>query len=452
MKSQDEEYEQNVWEIYRKEWETASPEKKAKLNKWMRRWQELMENGMSAIQAYIQMMEENPDETPIYMAIEEGSDYRVREEPSGKRPAIASGPRMGKVPLVFLSLALVAAIVYGFVITEDRNTLNTEKATLVSEKANLEENVANLNITIEEVKSDLDSANNNITSLEGSLDRVISDYDALSNEFTELKTFYYDIFKGEPPPYRHLQKELMNIVENTSAKDPTWQQLVDFLNTDQTDSRKYVLKEYVCTGFTEDLHNNAEAFGIRSSLVFVRFEDSEIGHSLNAFNTVDRGLVFIDNTGVSGFTNRSWDRVAYLRIGELYGAITIDAALESFEYEYYELKYEQLQVNIDRYEASVEKYYNELADYNSDVQRYNVEVGQLDSAIQAYNANPTDYGYSVLSTWQNTLNADFYSLKRWSAQLDSMVSALDQELAALGIQQDQYGGVLGIVKEVKMYW
>ena len=450
--SKDEEYEQNVWEIYRKEWETASPEKKAKLNKWMRRWQELMENGMSAIQAYIQMMEENPDETPIYMAIEEGSDYRVREEPSGKRPAIASGPRMGKVPLVFLSLALVAAIVYGFVITGDRNTLNTEKATLVSEKANLEDNVANLNITIEEVKSDLDAANNNITSLEGSLDRFNSDYDEISNEFTELKTFYDGIFKGEKPPYYKPQNELMNIVDNTSAKDPTWQQLVNFLDTDLTDSRKYVLGEYVCTGFTEDLHNNAETLGIRSAVVWVSFEDSEINHTLNAFNTVDRGLVFIDNTGVSGSTNRPWDRVAYLRIGELYGAITIDAAIESFKYEYYELKYTQLQVSINRYEANVEKYERELAFYNSDMQRYNAEVREWNAAVQVHNIYPTDSEYIRLSTWQYLLNAESNRLNRWSAQLDSMVSALDREWAALGIQYDQYGGFLGIVTEVKMYW
>ncbi len=323
--------------------------------------------------------------------------------------------------------------------------LETDKAVLGSEKATLEEN--------------LDSAQGEITSLESNLDRVKIDldrvkinYDALSNELTELRTFYDGIFKGEPPPYYKPQNELMNIVENASAKDPTWQQLVDFLKVDPTDSLKYVLGEYVCSGFTEDLHNNAEALGIRSAVVWVSFEDSEISHTLNAFNTVDRGLVFIDNTGVSGSTNRAWDRVAYLRIGEQYGLITTDAAIESFEYEYYETMYEQLQIRIEQYKASVERYYDELADYNSAVQSYNVEVEEFNAAKQAYDANPIYYEYLRLFDWENALIAGLNSLNRWSARLDSTVSALDQELATLGIQYDQYGGVLGVVKEVEMYW
>jgi len=60
LKSQEGE-EHNVWEIYRKEWETASPEKRAELNKRMLRWQELMKNGWTASQAYIRVMEEESD-------------------------------------------------------------------------------------------------------------------------------------------------------------------------------------------------------------------------------------------------------------------------------------------------------------------------------------------------------------------------------------------------------
>jgi len=42
MESQnkEKEYEYNIWEIYRKEWETANNEKRAELNKRMNRWQE----------------------------------------------------------------------------------------------------------------------------------------------------------------------------------------------------------------------------------------------------------------------------------------------------------------------------------------------------------------------------------------------------------------------------
>ncbi|MFC2071464.1 hypothetical protein ACFLUU_01930 [Chloroflexota bacterium] len=465
MESSEEEYRRSIWEIYRKEWETASPEKRVELNKRMNSWQELMKDGLSARQAYDNVMGEESDDTPIYKTIEEESGYRVREGSSDKRQAIPSALKMRKVPLVFLGLALVAAIVYSVVITGDRNALNTDKATLESEKAtlvsekatlvsekatlvsdkatlesekaNLEENVENLGFTIEKIKSDLDSAKGEITSLKSDLIRVKDNYNVVLNELTELKTFYDGIFKGKTPDYLKLHDPdvKINLTENASANDPTWQQLVDFLSTDLTDSRKYVLGEYVCTGFMEDLHNNAEALGIRSAAVFVTFEDSEEGHTLNAFNTVDRGLVFIDNTGVSGSTNRAWDRVAYLRIGEQYGVITTDAAIESFEYEYYGTMVEQLQDRIDKFEESVERYNNELDDYNLAVQIYNNAMLQADNS----------------TSWQETQAADLYRFERWLERLDSMVSALEQESAELGIQYDQYG-VLGIVKEVEMYW
>ena len=64
VESQEVEYKRSVWEIYRKEWETASPEKQAELNKRMLRWQELMKKGWTASQAYIRAMEEESDENP----------------------------------------------------------------------------------------------------------------------------------------------------------------------------------------------------------------------------------------------------------------------------------------------------------------------------------------------------------------------------------------------------
>ena len=60
--SQEEEYKRSVWEIYRGEWATASPEKRNELNKRMLRWKDLMKNGWTASQAYIRAMEEESDE------------------------------------------------------------------------------------------------------------------------------------------------------------------------------------------------------------------------------------------------------------------------------------------------------------------------------------------------------------------------------------------------------
>jgi len=66
---------------------------------------------------------------------------------------------------------------------------------------------------------------------------------------------------------------------------------------DKTDSELYSLSSYTCAEFTETLHNAAEKAGIRTAFVAIDFENDTTGHALNAFFTVDKGLVFIDNTG-----------------------------------------------------------------------------------------------------------------------------------------------------------
>jgi len=116
------------------------------------------------------------------------------------------------------------------------------------------------------------------------------------------------------------------LIDNPSAVNPTYKQLLAFLKYDNTESHPYtgdscfaaipcpperwdVLeklnedyeqakaegREYdtpsLCSEYAEMLHNNAEEAGIRASFVICT------DHAMNAFETVDRGLVFIDCTG-----------------------------------------------------------------------------------------------------------------------------------------------------------
>ena len=74
--------------------------------------------------------------------------------------------------------------------------------------------------------------------------------------------------------------------------NPTYKELREFLASDKTDSKQFVRDEYVCFDFASDLNNNAEAHGIRAAYVRIQFQ--EWGHAIVAFETVDRGLVFIE--------------------------------------------------------------------------------------------------------------------------------------------------------------
>ncbi len=108
---------------------------------------------------------------------------------------------------------------------------------------------------------------------------------------------------------------------NPSAQNPTWAELKSFLQTDQTDKHPYLSGKFTCGDFAEMLHNNAEAAGIRAAIVTIELQpdDSSEGlanHSLNAFETTDRGTVYIDD--VSSSQGYYADKIVNLKVGEEY--------------------------------------------------------------------------------------------------------------------------------------
>jgi len=119
------------------------------------------------------------------------------------------------------------------------------------------------------------------------------------------------------------------LVNNENAVNPSYSQLVSFLQQDKTDEFPYTysivspgtyygtaeshvdLKHIqdiidgtvqpsnpdVCCDFAERLHNDAEMAGIRCAYVSITLAGTT-GHACNAFQTTDRGLVYIDDTGL----------------------------------------------------------------------------------------------------------------------------------------------------------
>jgi hypothetical protein len=87
----------------------------------------------------------------------------------------------------------------------------------------------------------------------------------------------------------------IKLKQNSNAKDPTYQEVLNFLRADQTDKHDYDLDRFVCADFAEQVQNNAEVAGYNCAYVTVSFTDN-LDHACNAFNTADRGLIFIDCT------------------------------------------------------------------------------------------------------------------------------------------------------------
>ena len=77
-----------------------------------------------------------------------------------------------------------------------------------------------------------------------------------------------------------------------TLKDPTYKQAVTFLREDRTDRNKFIEDTYVCSHFTRDVCNNAEARGFRCAFVELRYSGG--GHSIIAFDTIDSGLLYFE--------------------------------------------------------------------------------------------------------------------------------------------------------------
>jgi hypothetical protein len=258
---------------------------------------------------------------------------------------------------------------------------------------------------------------------------------------TNVKIYFYK----QPPYVRTKGGPRIYLANISGAQNPTWQQLVEFIASDNTDSKAYDLKTFPCGAFAEEVHNNAEAHGIRAAWVAVDFEDDSIGHALNAFETTDRGLVYVDCTGnraqnvpvqVEGEdvskaygVLKSNDSVAYLQVGKEYGLVSISVAA-SPDYSYYV-----------KYRDSLSKFKSDLAGYNERVKEYNAEV--------------KEYNQWVKSTVIYWLSPEATKADRWKAELDNKSAELkitSEYLDKTGDGLGVFWQPSGVVSNIEIFW
>jgi hypothetical protein len=122
------------------------------------------------------------------------------------------------------------------------------------------------------------------------------------------------------------------VTEYRNAKPVSYDDLVKFLNEDDTNRTRYT-PNYTCKDFAAQLFNNAEAHGIKCGVVSLHFINKSDGHAINVFPTTDKGDVFIDSTGSEyGAAVKS---IVYIGgYGEPVGSIPLVYA-KGTDYQYY---------------------------------------------------------------------------------------------------------------------
>lgn len=124
----------------------------------------------------------------------------------------------------------------------------------------------------------------------------------------------YDDISGHHHVQIYPDGSYVTITNHQNAHNPTMAELKAFLKEDQTENYAYSATSFVCTNYAVMLHDNAEAHGIRCALVGIDYATPNGGHALDAFETTDEGLVFVDDTGAS--YGPGFDRFAKITVGQ----------------------------------------------------------------------------------------------------------------------------------------
>ncbi len=86
------------------------------------------------------------------------------------------------------------------------------------------------------------------------------------------------------------------LVENPRSHNPSYNELLDFLSTDDTVQNKYDKPNFTCADFAAELQNHAEEHGLNCGYASLKFCGKSSGHAVDVFDTVDEGLVYVDTT------------------------------------------------------------------------------------------------------------------------------------------------------------
>jgi hypothetical protein len=101
----------------------------------------------------------------------------------------------------------------------------------------------------------------------------------------------------------------MYIHNSPDARNVTYQEVMDFILSDNTDQLIYDDEKFICIDYAVAVHDNAERQNVSAGVV-----TCEIGgtlHALNVFATTDRGLIYVDCTGArAGEPAHNYDKIA----------------------------------------------------------------------------------------------------------------------------------------------
>jgi hypothetical protein len=158
--------------------------------------------------------------------------------------------------VIVLAVVTIASLITTAWVLDELNGAQSSRLRLDAELQAMQAELA-------AVEVDLDASNELIESLEDTLSNLQVNYDRVTTGYGYL------------------------------LADPSYAEMKAFLEQDETSEQEYLRNEYICVDFAANVKANAAEEGIRCAYVVIEYLGTN-GHAIVAFDTTDRGLVYIE--------------------------------------------------------------------------------------------------------------------------------------------------------------
>ncbi|MDD5590533.1 MAG: hypothetical protein PHY18_01230 [Dehalococcoidales bacterium] len=237
-----------------------------------------------------------------------------------------------------------------------------------------------------QLQADLDAA-------EQEIDELTEDLAQLEADHRELQE-NYAILNNDCQSSRDSYQKLLERLEQSELVDISWPELKEFLEQDDTDSLAYIAGRFDCSGFAITLRDHAARGNIRCAYVEISFS-VDSGHALNAFETTDMGLVYVDCTEA--------DMIGYVKLDEPYGTISLDGVKSEFIA--CSGDPDQFWGPLD-YKTHANPFsYSYYTDYQRRVEFRDASIEAYNEAVDQYNHGSEQWSYDRLTSWRDNINA-----------------------------------------------
>ncbi|MCW4014895.1 MAG: hypothetical protein NWF06_00840 [Candidatus Bathyarchaeota archaeon] len=204
---------------------------------------------------------------------------------------------------------------------DDVSVLESQNILLSNQKSVLEGQVSSLQANVSSLESEVGLLEDSKSLLESQVSSLQAEVTELEGEVVQSYSLGYD--EGESDGYAFgFDEGYFEGVEYLTQtgyylRDPTYAEVVAFVNADTTDENQYDINNYVCYDFTADFNANATQAGYRCGFVYIEFSDS--AHAISCFNTTDMGIIYVEPQN---------DDFVSITVGQRYlGDVIVDAGI-----------------------------------------------------------------------------------------------------------------------------